>query len=265
MYFDTHTHYDFRHFDEDIDEVLGRQLPQAGVSHVINIGTNIAAAKRSIEFARKYDYMYAAIGFHPLDCGEMTDGDLQTLEKMADEPKVVAIGEIGLDYYWDTAPPKDWQKECFVKQLELAKKLGLPVIIHCREAHDDVFEILSASGVGPDVGGVMHCYSGTAKRAEEYVKMGFYIGIGGVVTYKNAEDLRETVRAIPLERLLIETDCPFLPPEPKRGTRNDSQNLFYIVEKISNILGMSHEEVARATSENAKRLFLNVATNNCNQ
>ena len=256
MYFETHAHYDFKHFDKDIDEVLDRQLPQAGVSHVINIGTNIEAAKKSIEFTQKYDFMYAAIGFHPLDCGEMKPGDLGTLENMAKEPKVVAIGEIGLDYHWDTAPPKDRQKKCFTEQLDLAVKLGLPVIIHCRDSHDDVFEILAASNVGAKVGGVMHCYSGTPEMAVKYVEMGFYIGIGGVVTYKNAGALRETVKAVPVRRLLIETDCPFLPPEPKRGTRNDSQNLFYIVEKISNIIDMSHEEAARITCENAERLFL---------
>ena len=256
MYFETHAHYDFRHFDKDIDEVLGKVLPEVGISHVINIGTNIKAAKRSIEFARKYDYMYAAIGFHPLDCGEMKDEDLEILEKMAEEPKVVAIGEIGLDYHYDTAPPEHRQKKCFSDQLDLAIKLGLPVIIHCRDSHDDVFEMLAASGAGAKVGGVMHCYSGTPEMALKYVEMGFYIGIGGVVTYRNAEALRETVRIMPPERILIETDCPFLPPEPHRGTRNDSQNLFYIVERISNILDMSHENVAKITCENAKNLFL---------
>jgi len=257
MYFETHAHYDFKHFDTDRDQLLGVELPRAGVSHVINIGTNIEAAKKSIEFAKKYDYMYAGLGFHPLNCDEMSDEGLGKLEKLAREPKVVAIGEIGLDYYWDTAPPVDWQKKCFIQQLDLAVKLNLPVIIHCRKAHDDVFEILAASGADEKVGGVMHCYSGTPEMAVEYAKMGFYIGVGGVVTYKNSEILREVVRAVPVERLLIETDCPFMPPEPKRGTRNDSQNLYYIVEKIGVILGMSHDEVARVTCENAKRLFCN--------
>jgi len=256
MYFETHAHYDFRHFNKDIDRLLGVDLPEAGVSHIINIGINIPSAKKSIEFACKYDYIYAAIGFHPMDVNEMKDGDIETLENMAKEPKVVAIGEIGLDYYHKTAPPKDWQKKCFIDQLDLAKKLGLPVIIHCRESHEDVLEILSASGVGEEVGGVMHCYSGTPEMAVKYAEMGFYIGVGGVVTYRNAGALREAVKAVPVERLLIETDCPFLTPEPKRGMRNDSQNLYYVVEKIGEILGMSHEEVARITCENAKRLFL---------
>jgi TatD DNase family protein len=256
MYFETHAHYDFRHFDKDRDELLGVELPQSNVSHVINIGINIPSAKKSIEFARKYDYMYAAIGFHPLNCGEMKDGDLEVIEKIAKEPKVVAIGEIGLDYYHDTAPPKDWQKQCFERQMDLAVRLGKPVIIHCRDSHEDVFEMLAESGVGAAVGGVMHCYSGTPEMAVKYVQMGFYIGVGGVVTYRNAQALRETVTAVPVSRLVIETDCPFLPPEPRRGRRNDSQNLYYIVEKIGKILGMSHEEAAGITCENAKRLFL---------
>lgn len=256
MYFDTHAHYDFRHFDEDREELLGGRLQETGVSNVINISFDMQTSQKSIEFARKYDYIYAAIGFHPLDCGEMTDADLAAIERMAKEPKVVAIGEIGLDYYYDTAPPKDWQKKCFADQLDLTIKLGLPVIIHCRDSHDDVFEILAASGVGQKVGGVMHCYSDTADRVAEYIEMGFHIGIGGVVTYKKSNDLREAVKAVPIDKLLIETDCPFLPPEPKRGKRNDSQNLYYIAEKIGEILGISHEEVARITSNNAKRLFL---------
>ena len=256
MYFETHAHYDFRHFKEDIDELLSVDLPRAGISHVINIGTNIKAAKKSLEFTEKYDYIYAAIGFHPLDCGDMDERDLEVLESMAKGSKVVAIGEIGLDYHYDTAPAKDWQKRCFSQQLDLAVKLGLPVIIHCRDSHEDIFEMLEASGVGARVGGVMHCYSGTPEMALRYVEMGFYIGVGGVVTYKNAQALREAVRAVPKERLVIETDCPFLPPEPRRGTRNDSRNLYYIVEKIGEVLKMSHEEIAEITCENAKRLFL---------
>ncbi|MCL2376789.1 MAG: TatD family hydrolase [Defluviitaleaceae bacterium] len=256
MYFDTHAHYDFGHFDADRQELLSKTLPEAGVSHVINIGINIPSAKKSIEYAKKYDHFYAAIGFHPMDCGEMEDGDIAILEGLAKEPKVISIGEIGLDYYHKTAPPKDLQKKCFMQHLDLAMKLNLPVIIHCRDAHEDVFEILAASGVGKKVGGVMHCYSGTPEMAVKYVEMGFHIGIGGVVTYKNAEALRETVRIVPKNRLLIETDCPFLPPEPHRGTRNDSRNLYYITEKIGEILGITHEEAAMLTCENAKRLFL---------
>ena len=163
---------------------------------------------------------------------------------------------MGWTIYYDTAPPKDWQKKCFAQQLDLAAKLHLPVIIHCRNSHEDVFEMLAASGAGAKVGGVMHCYSGTPEMAVKYVEMGFYIGVGGVVTYKNAEALRETVRTVPPQRLVVETDCPFLPPEPRRGSRNDSQNLYYIVEKISSLLGMSHEETIKLTGENAKRLFL---------
>jgi len=256
MYFDTHAHYDFGHFDADREELFSKALPKAGISHIINIGINIPSAKKSIEYAKKYDHIYAAIGFHPMDCAEMQDGDIAILEEMAKEPKMVSIGEIGLDYYHKTAPPKDWQKKCFTQQLDLAIKLNLPVIIHCREAHEDTFEILTASGVGKKAGGVMHCYSGTPEMAERYVEMGFCIGVGGVITYKNADTLRETVSTVPSDRLLIETDCPFLPPEPHRGTRNDSRNLFYIAEKIGQILSLSHEEVAKITCENAKRLFL---------
>ena len=256
MYFETHAHYDFKQYDNDREKLLSKDLPQSDVSHVLNIGTNLESTKKSIELANKYDYIYAAVGFHPLYVDEMKAGDLEILEKLAKEPKVVAFGEIGLDYHYDTAPPKDWQKECFVKQMDLAVKLGLPVIIHCRDSHEDVFEMLTASGVGAKLGGVMHCYSGTPEMAVKYVEMGFHIGIGGVVTYKNARALRETVKIVPKERLLIETDCPFLPPEPHRGTRNDSQMLYYIVEKIGTILGISHKEAAKITCENAKRLFL---------
>jgi len=255
MYFDTHAHYDFTHFDEDRQQLLETTLPQAGISNIINISYSIETSQKSIEYAQKYDYVYAAIGIHPLDCGDMTDADLQLLENMAKNPKVVAIGEVGLDYYHDTAPDKEWQKKCFAQQLDLVKQIGLPVAIHCRDAHDDVFEMLAASRIGETNGGVMHCYSDTPDRAAKYVEMGFYIGIGGPVTYRKSDELRSAVAAVPKERLLIETDCPFLPPEPKRGTRNDSRNLYYIAQKIGAILGLSHEEVAQITCENAKRLF----------
>jgi len=255
MYFETHTHYDFNKFDHDRDELFSKLLPEAGVSRIINIGINTESSKASIEFAKKYDYIYASIGFHPNDTDSMKDGDIDILRQMTKEPKVVAIGEIGLDYHYEHC--KKTQKKCFEEHLELAFEKGLPVIIHARDSHEDVYSILKESGAGKKVGGVMHCFSASAEMAVKYIEMGFHIGVGGVVTYKNGGSLREVVEIVPKNRLLIETDCPYLSPEPNRGKRNDSRNLRYIIDKISDIWGMSHEETAGITYDNAVTLFLN--------
>jgi len=254
VYFDTHCHYDFKQYDQDRDYLLGTALPEFGISSLINAGINIKASRACIDLAKKYNYIYAAVGFHPHNAHEMKDGDAAILEELAKEPKVVAIGEIGLDYHYDYAP-KDVQRKRFVEQLKVAESAGLPVLVHCREADDDVYEILCQGRIGEKVGGVLHCFSGTADMAKKYVDMGFYIGIGGVVTYKNAGKLREVVENTPLEHLVLETDCPYLAPEPNRGHRNNSQNLSHIAEKIGEIVGTSGRDVAHTTKSNAKKLF----------
>lgn len=251
MYFDTHCHYDFKQFDEDRDDLLGEVLPGFGVSGVVNAGINLKSSKAGLALAKRYGYVYAALGFHPHNASQMRDGDLALFREMAKNPEVVAIGEIGLDFYYDHSP-RDVQIKCFEQQLELACEIGLPVIVHSREACEQVFEILAAKRVGERVGGVLHCFAGTAALGEKYVDMGFYIGVGGVVTYKGGG---ENIRNIPIQRLVIETDCPYLAPVPQRGRRNDSQNLFYIAEKIGKILGKTCEEVAEVTTQNARKLF----------
>ena len=251
MYFETHAHYDFAQYDNDRDELLNKILPEAGVSYVINIGIDMPSSISNIALAQKYDYFYAAIGFHPIDAHLMADGDIEKLEELSKKPKVIAIGEIGLDYFHDTSP-KSVQMKCFIDQLELAKKVNLPVIIHSRDASEDVYETLKNSGI---CDGVLHCFSGDMKLADKYLEMGYHIGIGGIITYKNAQILQETVKYLPLDRILIETDCPFLSPDPYRGQRNDSGNLKYVVEKIAQLKGLPHREVARVTEENAIKLF----------
>jgi len=254
MYFDTHCHYDFEQFDMDREDLLGRALPEFGMAGLINAGINVPASKACVALSRQYDYIYAALGFHPHNASEMADGDLEILEELVKESKVVAIGEIGLDFYYNHSDAET-QRRCFVKQLDLACKVGLPVLVHSREADAQVREILLSRDIGGKVGGVLHCFSGTAELAMEYIAMGFYIGVGGVVTYKNAEQLREVVRRVPPERLLLETDCPYLSPMPNRGGRNDSRNLVYVAEQIGTILGVTAGDVAAMTTQNALRLF----------
>jgi len=254
MYFETHSHYDFEHYDSDRDQLLGQTLPEAGIEYILNIGTSMKTSRTTLELAQKYDYIYAALGFHPHNAKDLRYRDLEIIAKMAEDPKVVAIGEIGLDYHYDHSP-RDVQREQFQAQLDLALDLGLPVVIHCREAAEDTMKILSASGAGAKVGGVMHCFSSGVAEAQKYLDMGWHIGVGGVVTYKNAPTLREVVEITPKDRLLIETDCPYLSPDPNRGQRNDSRNLVYIAEKIAGIWGTTKEEVAKITTQNAKNLF----------
>ena len=201
--------------------------------------------------ADKYDYVYAAVGVHPHELYDMSSQTIDKLRKLSEHKKVVAIGEIGLDYHYDTHP-REFQRFWFIQQLRLAEETGLPVVIHSREASQDTFDIIERSKVRR---GSIHCYSGSPEMAKEYVKMGFHIGVGGVVTFPNAKKLVETVEAIPLESILIETDCPYLAPAPNRGKRNDSRNLKYIVEKIAEIKKLSPEEVAEVTENNAKSLF----------
>lgn len=251
MLFDTHAHFDDPQFDSDRDEVI-KSLVDDGVTRVMNIGANMETSKKAIGIANKYDFIYATVGVHPCDTYDMTDEDIERLRIMAkNNPKVRAIGEIGLDYHFDDTKP-DIQKEWFIKQLRLAKELNMPVVIHDRDSKGDVIEILKREGIS---NGVMHCFSGSAETARELVKMGFMISFTGVLTFKNARRAVEACRSIPIERLMIETDCPYMAPEPHRGERNYSGYVKYVARKMAEIKGLSYEETARITMENGLRFY----------
>ncbi|MEA5084063.1 MAG: TatD family hydrolase [Lachnospiraceae bacterium] len=250
MYFDSHAHYDDARFNEDRDELITKMHAES-VSYILNSGESMRAIKTGLQLAEKYPFIYTAVGIHPHNVKTMTDSDLAVLKLYSKKDKVVAIGEIGLDYYYDNSP-RDLQRQWFKKQLQLAKEVDLPVIIHSRDAAQECFDIIKESGVNK---GVIHCYSGSAQMALDYISMGYYLGIGGVVTYSNAKKTVEVVEAVPIERIVIETDCPYLSPVPNRGKRNDSLNLKFVVDKISEIKNMSHNDVARITTENAKALY----------
>lgn len=250
MYFDTHAHYDDKAFDPDRGELL-EKLPGEGVSLIVNPGCDAESSRHAIELAERFPHVYAAVGIHPGEIGGYREGDLQFVEKLAAHPKCLAIGEIGLDYYWDDSR-KEEQKELFKAQLELALKMDKPVIIHDREAHADSMEIVTAC---PGLRGVFHCYSGSAEMAKELIKRGWYLGFDGPVTYKNARKTIEVLEICPMDRVLIETDSPYLSPVPMRGKRNDSSNLKHICQKIAELKGISPDEAARITLENGKRLF----------
>lgn len=258
MIFDTHAHYEDKKFDKDRDFLL-RSLKEQGIQSVVNVGSDLKTSKASIELAQKYSDVYAAIGVHPSETDGFSQQGMEWLKEALKEEKVVAIGEIGLDYYWDKE--KDVQKvqrDWFIRQLALAREYELPVIIHSRDAAEDTMKILKEDNrcfsqrSNP---GVIHCYSYSWEMAKEYVKMGYYIGVGGVITFKNAKKLTETVKKIPLESLVVETDCPYMAPTPHRGERNQSSYLSFVVEKIAQIKGIEVEEVERTTNENAKRLY----------
>lgn len=250
MYFDTHAHYDDEAFNEDREELLG-SMSEGNVSLIVNPGIDLESSKKAISFAEKYAFMYAAVGYHPEDIAKYNDADYAEICSLAEHPKCVAIGEIGLDYYWDDTH-KEEQKVIFRKQIELALKLNKPVIIHDREAHGDSMEIVLEY---PELKGVFHCYSGSAEMAKELLKRGWYLGFDGPVTYKNARKTVEVLEICPLDRILIETDSPYMSPVPKRGKRNDSRNLCHIAQKIAEIKGESPENIAKVTLENGKRLF----------
>lgn len=251
MYFDTHAHFDDDAFDADRDELMCK-MRDAGVELIVNPGCNEETSRKALEYAQKYDIVYAAVGWHPETCGDFTDESLAILRELAASPYVKAIGEIGLDYYWDENPPKEFQKEVFERQMLLAEELGLPVIVHDREAHADCMEVVRRH---PNVKGVFHCYSGSAEMAKELVRLGWYISFTGTITFKNAKKAPEVVAAIPIERIMIETDSPYMSPEPNRGKRNDSSNLVYIARKIAEIKGLTEEEVAEITTRNGKEFY----------
>ncbi len=250
-YFESHAHYDDRRFREDRETLLGALLPDSGVSHIINIGCDVKSSEKSIRLAEQYGYIYATVGVHPHELYDMSSQTIEKLRKLSEHPRVVAIGEIGLDYHYDTHP-REYQRFWFRQQLRLAEEVGKPVVIHSREASMDTFDIIKESKVRR---GSIHCYSGSPEMALEYVRLGFHIGIGGVVTFHNAKKLKDVVKAIPMESILIETDCPYLAPDPNRGKRNDSRNLKYVVEKIAELKNLTPKEVAEITSNNAKMLF----------
>ena len=253
MLFDSHAHLNDERFDEDREELIS-SLQEKGVDLVVNPGACIKTSIESVELANKYDFIYAAVGVHPHDVGELDDSAIDTLRQLATEnKKVVAIGEIGLDYYYDNSP-REVQKEWFIKQIELANELKLPIIIHDRDAHGDTFEIIKKHK-SPEIGCVLHCYSGNVELAREYVKMGCYISLSGTVTFKNNKKTKEVAREIPLDRLFIETDSPYMAPTPHRGKRNDPSLVQFVADTIAIEKGVSYETVCEATKENAKRFF----------
>jgi len=250
MFFDTHTHLDDEKFDTDRDELIA-SLKNEGLSLAVNIGANLETSQNSIALAEKYDFIYAAVGVHPNDTGDMTDEDLQKIEEMAKHERVVAIGEIGLDYHYDE-PDAETQKEWFRKQLLLAKKMNMPYIIHDRDAHADTLEIIKEIGY---FNGVMHCFSGSSEMARQVTDLGMYVSIAGQVTFKNAPKVQAVAMSVPLDKLLIETDSPYLTPEPFRGKRNNSAYVKYTAKKIAELRGMTVEEIAKITMENGKRFY----------
>lgn len=251
MYFDTHAHYDDARFDADRETLLGQTLPAAGVSLVVNAGCDPDSSRASVALAERYPYFYAAVGCHPQDCERMTDADLDLYAALTRHPKVKAIGEIGLDYHYDY--PRDVQQRCFEAHLRLAADLRLPVIVHEREAHGDAMAIVRR--YAGRVTGVFHCYSGSLEQAKELVRMGWYLGFGGAVTFKNARKAPEILEWAPLQRILLETDCPYMTPEPHRGRRNDSSYLPLVAARIAEIRGLTPEAVAEATKNNGKSFF----------
>ena len=254
MIFETHAHYDDAKFDTD-REMLLAELPQRGISPVINVGSSIATTKTTLSLAQEYPFLYAAVGVHPSDVDDLNEDTYAWLKQQTTLQKTVAVGEIGLDYYWDKEPEiQAKQRYWFVRQLALAQQADLPVIIHSRDAAEDTMQIMEKA-YEDGIKGVIHCYSYSPEMAQEYVKMGYFIGVGGVVTFKNAKKLKETVKEIPLESIVLETDCPYLAPEPFRGKRNCSLYISYVAEKIAELKGISAEEVIRQTEENAKQLY----------
>lgn len=251
MYFDTHTHLDDDKFCEDRDEVIA-YIKEHGVTYAVNVGSNITTSKQSIALAKKHDFIYAAVGVHPEYVGEMTQEDLETVRQLTSCEKVVAIGEIGLDYYYDDGPDRETQKYWFRQQLLLAKELGIPYIVHDRDAHGDTMDIIREVGYG---NGVMHCFSGSIEMAKVMIDLGMYISIAGQVTFKNAPKVQEVAAYVPLEKLLIETDSPYLTPVPHRGERNHSANVAFTCAKIAELRGMSAEALAGITMENAKKFY----------
>lgn len=252
--FESHAHYDDKAFDSDRDKLI-TSLHDSYIERIINVGASVDSNRRTIEIMNKYDFIYAALGIHPSECGELTEEDIIWIRNQAMSEKCVAIGEIGLDYYWKE-PDKDIQKHWFIRQLDLAKELSLPVIIHSRNAAKDTLDIMKSERADK-LQGVIHCYSYSVEIAREYFNMGYYFGIGGVLTYPDAKKLKEVAAYLPLDCILLETDCPYLPPQSHRGERNNSGNLIYVAEALAQIKNTDVDTVIKTTKENAYRLFFN--------
>lgn len=252
MIFDTHAHYDDEAFNDDRDQLL-RSLADNGIEAVVNIGASIQSTKNTLALMKQYPFVYGAAGVHPNETGELNEQLMDWLKHVAGEKKVVAIGEIGLDYHWNEPEP-EVQKHWFVRQLQLAREVNKPIVVHSRDAAKDTLDIIKAERAG-ELGGVIHCFSYSLEMAKEYLNLGFYLGIGGVLTFSNARKLKEVVEYMPLERIVLETDCPYLSPVPNRGKRNSSLNLPYVVDAISQIKGVAPEEVIAVTEKNAKDMY----------
>ena len=252
MLFDTHAHLNAEQYNEDLTQVIERAKSEK-VEKIVVVGFDRPTITRAMELIEEYDFIYAAIGWHPVDAIDMTDDDLKWIKDLSQHEKVVAIGEMGLDYYWDKSP-KDVQKEVFRRQIALAKEVNLPIIIHNRDATEDVVTILKEEGAA-EVGGIMHCFTGSLETAKACMDMNFYISFGGPVTFKNAKKPKEVVKDIPSDRLLIETDCPYLTPAPFRGKRNEPSYVKYIAEQIAELREISFEELAELTTKNAKKVY----------
>lgn len=252
MIFDTHAHYDDDAYKEDLDDVIQKNK-DAGIEKIVNVAASLRSCVTTTELTKKYPHIYGAIGIHPSDTGELVDEDIKLLEQYCDNEKIVAVGEIGLDYYWDE-PEREIQKKWFDMQLDLARKVKLPVIIHSRDAAADTLDIMKAKK-SEDIGGVIHCFSYGTEMAREYLNMGFYLGIGGVVTFKNGRKLKEVVEYAPIESLVTETDSPYLAPVPYRGKRNTSANIPLVIEEIASIKSMNPVDVEDILWNNALRLY----------
>lgn len=250
--FDTHAHYDDKAFDED-REILLAQLPAEGIGRVVNVGASLDSCRRTLELTEQYDYIYGAIGVHPSDTAKLNEENFRWVKESCGHAKCVAVGEIGLDYYWDE-PDRAIQKKWFLRQLELARELALPVVIHSREAAKDTIDLMTEANAG-EIGGVIHCFSYTKETARIFLDMGFYVGIGGVLTFQNAKKLKEAVEYIPMERIVLETDCPYLAPVPFRGKRNSSLNIPYVIDVMAQLKGISPEKIRQQTWKNAHDLY----------
>lgn len=252
MIFESHAHYDDEAFDEDREELLA-SFGGRGIGTVINIGASLSGSEATVRLAERYPFIYGAVGVHPSEVEELSEEGMERLRAWCAHEKIVAVGETGLDYHYPE-PAVSLQKEWFARQLVLAKEVKLPVIIHSREAAKDTLDMMQAHHAG-EIGGVVHCFSYAKEMAREYLNMDFYFGIGGVITFKNAKKLKEAVQYIPMDRILLETDSPYLSPEPHRGARNSSLNLPYVAEAIAELKGISCDEVVESTERNARRLF----------
>lgn len=250
--FDTHAHYDDEAFEEDREELLS-SMPAGGVTRIVNVGASLDSCRRTIRLMEQFPYVYGAIGIHPSETGELNEEKFSWLKEQCLHPKCVAVGEIGLDYHWEE-PEKEIQKKWFARQIQLARELEKPMIIHSRDAAMDTLKLMKAEHA-EEAGGVIHCYSYTKETASEFLDMGFYFGIGGVLTFQNAKKLREAVAYIPLNRIVVETDCPYLSPVPNRGKRNNSLNIPYVILALAQIKGMDEEAVRIALWENAHALY----------